>query len=108
MGGGAPGPRRLLTGWPSPPGRAPPESVLRTVLVANRGEIARRIMRACRSLGVRTVAVYSDADADAPHVREADAAVRLGPAPARESYLVLDRLGAAARETLPGALPPPC
>jgi len=58
------------------------------LLVANRGEIALRIIRACQELGVRTVAVYSDADAHAPHVREADEAVRIGPPPSRDSYLV--------------------
>jgi acetyl/propionyl-CoA carboxylase alpha subunit len=58
-----------------------------SLLIANRGEIARRIMRTARRLGVRTIAVYSDADAGAAHVREADAAIRIGPAPARESYL---------------------
>ena len=69
------------------------------LLVANRGEIARRIFRTARRLGIATVAVYSDADASLPFVREADVAVRLGPAPARESYLDVERILAAARET---------
>lgn len=67
-----------------------------TVLVANRGEIAVRVIRTLRSLGVRSVAVFSDADADARHVREADTAVRIGPAPASESYLSVERLLEAA------------
>ncbi|HEY6931149.1 MAG TPA: biotin carboxylase N-terminal domain-containing protein [Thermoanaerobaculia bacterium] len=69
------------------------------LLVANRGEIAVRIFRACRDLGIETVAVFSDADRAAPHVAMADYAVRLGPAPARESYLSIDRLLEAARTT---------
>lgn len=70
-----------------------------TVLVANRGEIAVRVIRTLRELGVRSVAVFSDADADARHVREADTAVRIGPAPASMSYLSADRLLEAARRT---------
>jgi len=77
-----------------------------TVLIANRGEIARRIIRSARTLGLRTVAVYSDADRAAPHVREADEAVHLGPAPARESYLRIDAVLDAARRTGAGLIHP--
>ena len=70
-----------------------------TVLVANRGEIAVRVIRTLRRLGVRSVAVFSDADADARHVREADTAVRIGPAAAAESYLSVERLLDAAKRT---------
>ncbi|WP_031478559.1 acetyl/propionyl/methylcrotonyl-CoA carboxylase subunit alpha [Streptomyces bicolor] len=70
-----------------------------TVLVANRGEIAVRVIRTLRSMGVRSVAVFSDADADARHVGEADTAVRIGPAPAAESYLSVERLLEAAART---------
>lgn len=68
------------------------------VLIANRGEIALRIIRACRELGIRSVAVFSDADAKAPHVREADEAVNIGPAPSSQSYLLGDVIIAAAAE----------
>ncbi len=77
-----------------------------TILIANRGEIALRIVRACRELGVTSVAVYSDADAHAPHVREAGRAVRLGPAPSSESYLRADLLIAAAQRTGAQAIHP--
>jgi acetyl-CoA/propionyl-CoA carboxylase, biotin carboxylase, biotin carboxyl carrier protein len=70
-----------------------------TVLVANRGEIAVRVIRTLRELGVRSVAVFSDADAEARHVQEADTAVRIGPAPATQSYLSVERLLDAARRT---------
>jgi acetyl/propionyl-CoA carboxylase alpha subunit len=69
------------------------------VLVANRGEIACRVMRACRELDLRTVAVYSDADKNAVHVRMADEAVAIGPPPARESYLVADKIVDAIKKT---------
>jgi len=80
--------------------------MLNSLLIANRGEIACRIIRTARRLGIRTVAVYSDADAGALHVRWADEAVHIGPAPVRESYLLGDRIIAAARATRVDAIHP--
>ncbi len=80
--------------------------VIEKVLVANRGEIALRIMKTCRRMGLSTAAVFSDADAQAPHVRFADEAVRLGPAPSRESYLSIPALLRAALLTGADALHP--
>jgi acetyl-CoA carboxylase biotin carboxylase subunit len=74
--------------------------------VANRGEIALRIIRTCRRLGIRTIAVYSEADAGALHARAADRALLIGPAPARESYLSIERLLDAAREARATAIHP--
>ena len=67
------------------------------VLIANRGEIAVRVIRACREMGIRTAAVYSDADRGALHVRMADEAYGIGPAPSTESYLVIPKLIDAAK-----------
>src|SRR4029077_5259833 len=77
-----------------------------TVLVANRGEIARRVFRTAKRMGLRTAAVYSDADASAPFVREADTAIRIGPAPARDSYLDIASVVVAARESEAGLVHP--
>jgi acetyl/propionyl-CoA carboxylase alpha subunit len=77
-----------------------------SILVANRGEIARRVFATARRMGIRTIAIYSDADADAAHVQEADVAVRIGPAAARESYLVPGKIIAAAKEAEADAIHP--
>ena len=76
------------------------------ILIANRGEIACRVIKTARRLGIKTVAVYSDADAGARHVRLADEAVHIGPAAARESYLVIERIIAAAQQTGAQAIHP--
>jgi len=73
--------------------------MFKSVLIANRGEIACRIVRSARRLGLRSIAVYSDADAQAPHVLLADAAIAIGPAPAAQSYLAADKIIAAAKQT---------
>ena len=83
----------------SSPTTNPQRPLFGTVLVANRGEIACRVIRTLRALGIRSVAVYSDADDDARHVREADVAVRIGPAAATESYLKIEAILKACRDT---------
>ncbi|NJC06953.1 3-methylcrotonyl-CoA carboxylase alpha subunit [Sphingomonas kaistensis] len=80
--------------------------MITSLLIANRGEIACRVIRTAQALGIRTVAVYSDADASALHVRMADEAVHIGPSPARESYLVGEKIIAAAKETGAEAIHP--
>jgi len=80
--------------------------MIRSLLIANRGEIACRIIRTARAMGIRTVAVYSDADAKALHVRQADEAVHIGPSPAAESYLVGEKIIAAAKQTGAEAIHP--
>jgi 3-methylcrotonyl-CoA carboxylase alpha subunit len=80
--------------------------MIRSLLIANRGEIARRIMRTARAMGIRTIAVHSDVDADMPFVREADEAVCIGPASARESYLDQTKILAAAKQTNAEAIHP--
>ncbi|MBS0253785.1 MAG: acetyl/propionyl/methylcrotonyl-CoA carboxylase subunit alpha [Proteobacteria bacterium] len=80
--------------------------MIQSLLIANRGEIACRIIRTARAMGIRTVAVYSDADAHALHVRQADQAVHIGPSPARESYLVGEKIIAAAKATGAQAIHP--
>ena len=80
--------------------------MIQSLLIANRGEIACRIIRTARQMGIRTVAVYSDADAQALHVRQADEAVHIGPSPARESYLVGEKIIDAAKATGAEAIHP--
>ena len=80
--------------------------MIKSLLIANRGEIACRVIRTARTMGIRTVAVYSDADRNALHVRQADEGVHIGASPARESYLVGERIIAAAKATKAEAIHP--
>ena len=80
--------------------------MFKRILLANRGEIALRVQRTCRELGIETVAVYSEPDRNALHVRNADAAVNIGPGPAVESYLVIDKIIEAAKATGAEAIHP--
>src|SRR5437868_5427335 len=79
--------------------RCAPVTMFSKILIANRGEIACRVIRTARRMGIATVAVYSEADAEALHVREADEAVPIGPPPSSESYLRIDRIVEACRMT---------
>ncbi len=82
------------------------KNTIRKILVANRGEIACRVMRTARDLGIRTVAVYSEPDAAAPHVVMADEAVLIGPGPVGQSYLVAEKILDAAKQTSADAIHP--
>ena len=73
--------------------------MFKKILIANRGEIACRVIKTARRMGIKTVAVYSDADSNALHVEMADEAVNIGPAPSAQSYLVIDRIVQACRDT---------
>src|SRR6202007_1957927 len=80
--------------------------MFKKILIANRGEIACRVIKTAKKMGIATVAVYSEADRDARHVELADESVLLGPAPSRESYLVADKIIAAAKQTGAEAIHP--
>ena len=100
------GRERRTDSEPPNPTHEPTTMARMKVLIANRGEIAVRIIRACREMGLPTVAVYSDCDRGARHVRDADQAVHIGPSPASQSYLRIDRLLDAARATGADAVHP--
>ncbi|HEY9526966.1 MAG TPA: biotin carboxylase N-terminal domain-containing protein, partial [Anaerolineales bacterium] len=80
--------------------------MFKKILIANRGEIAIRVMRACRELGIQTVAVYSDADQFSLHVQRADEAIHIGPASPKESYLHMDKIISAAEQAHADAIHP--
>ncbi len=82
------------------------KKIIRKILIANRGEIAIRVMKTCGSMGIRSVAVFSDADANSPYLRHADESYHLGPSPARESYLNQEKILNAARESGADAIHP--
>ena len=73
--------------------------MFRKILIANRGEIACRVIKTAQKMGIKTVAVYSDADKNALHVKMADEAVHIGPAPSAQSYLIMDKIIVAAKQT---------
>src|SRR5688500_10448543 len=87
-------------------GTGPLATPFRKILIANRGEIAIRIIRACRELGLDTVAIYSDVDRDAMHVRYASDAYHIGPPPARDSYLRMDKILDVAKRSGADAIHP--
>ena len=80
--------------------------MIKKILVANRGEIAMRVMRTCRDMGIQTVAVFSDADRSSMHVRYANEAYHIGPSPSNESYLNMDKIFAVAKESGADAIHP--
>src|SRR5262249_50477794 len=90
----------------APDSRGPNRGMFKRILIANRRGLAFRVIKTARRLGIATVAVYSDADRDALHVEMADEAVPIGPAPASESYLVIDKIVAACRRSGADAVHP--
>ncbi len=91
--------RNPLKPWPVRPKSGSGKTLFKKILIANRGEIACRVIKTARKMGIKTVAVYSDADRDALHVEMADEAVHIGPPPSAQSYLVIDRIVQACRDT---------